>query len=78
MDRSHYVVQHALAYPNEPRKIYLLAHIFVIRKVNDVIQQPPGTFEVEIPRDSVSRIKSQVNMDSNKAWVPKTGKHIQI
>jgi hypothetical protein len=40
-----------LAYPKEPEKIYLLAHIFVIRKVSNVIQQPPGSFEVEIPQD---------------------------
>jgi hypothetical protein len=43
----------------------LLAHIFVIRKVSDVIQQPPVSFEVEIPQDPVAtfRRKSQVNMD---------------
>ena len=51
MDCSHYVVQHALAYPKEPEKIYLLAHIFVIRKVSNVTQRPPGSFKVEIPQD---------------------------
>ncbi|KAL3581420.1 hypothetical protein D5086_015752 [Populus alba] len=38
--------------------------MFVIRKVSDVIQQPPGSFEVEIPQDPVAtfRRKSQ-NLD---------------
>ena len=53
MDHSHY------------EKINLLAHIFVIRKASNVIQQPPGSLEVEIPQDpgTTFRRKFQVNMD---------------
>jgi hypothetical protein len=39
----------------------LLAHMFVIRKVSDVIQQPPVSFEVEIPQDPVSNIQEKIS-----------------